>query len=37
MWDQVLDTVEARNVVTENIMWNSADFLRHVVGETEGR
>ena len=35
--DQVLEDVAARNVYTKYIMWNSTDFLRHVVGETEGR
>ena len=37
LWDQVLEEVEARNVFTTNIMWKSAGFLSHVVGQTEQR
>ena len=29
--------VGARNVFLKSITWRSTDFLRHVVGETEGR
>ena len=36
-WSQVLEDVEARNVFIKSIMWRSTDFLRHVMGETEGR
>ena len=37
MWGQVLEDVEARTVYTKRIVWKSTDFLRHVLGETEGR
>ena len=36
MCEHVLEDMEARNVFTKNIMSKSKDFLRHVVGETEG-
>ena len=37
IWRQVLEDVEARNVVTQNIVWKSPDLFGHVVGEAEGR
>ena len=28
-WNQLMEDVEARNVIIKNIMWKSTDFLRH--------
>ena len=35
-WQQELEDVEASNVYTKNIMWQSTDLLRHIVSEKEG-
>ena len=37
IWNKVLQDVEARNVCIKNFMLKCTEFVRHVVGETEGR
>ena len=37
IWIKALDDEEERNVYIKSVMWRITVFLRHLVGETEGR